>query len=331
MNNIDQLQSDLTKAQSRILELEKSSDDNQIFLNIFNSSPVPYALNDEQGNIINLNPAFTKAFGYNIDDIPTLSDWWPKAYPDPKYREWVLTTWQKNLDKAQKTKTDFEPIELKIQCKNGTQRNILASAASLTNSYTGIHLVILYDITDTKQAKNQLGDLSHSLAKMNTILEQQHSELVVEKEKALANEERLRLAMQGTNDGLWDWDLANDTIYFSPRWKSMLGYTKNEIEDHVLTWKGLLHPDDVNRCITKIEIFLDKKTKNYESEFRMQHKNGEYINILSRAFAVESEEGVITRVVGTHLDITERKKAEILALANIELAFQNKEKDRLAD
>ena len=64
MNNIDQLPSNLTKAQSRILELENSSDDNQIFLNIFNSSPVPYALNDEQGNIINLNPAFTKVFNY---------------------------------------------------------------------------------------------------------------------------------------------------------------------------------------------------------------------------------------------------------------------------
>jgi diguanylate cyclase (GGDEF)-like protein/PAS domain S-box-containing protein len=310
MNEIESLTSKLAKAEARIFELEKSSTANLVFLNIFNSSPVPFSLYDEAGNILNVNTAFTQLFGYELEDVPQLTDWWHKAYPDPKYREWVISTWSERISRSQNTKNAFEPFEVKIRCKNGSQRIVLAEATLLTQSYEGIHLVMLYDITEIHQARYQIGDLSTSLEQMSASLQHQHAELIREKENAIANEERLRYAMQGANDGLWDWEIAHGTIYFSPRWKSMLGYAEDEIENSVPAWEALLHPDDLNEALANIEVFLAKKVDKYEAEFRMRHKDGSYINILSRAFAVESEAGEITRLVGTHVDVTERKAAE---------------------
>jgi diguanylate cyclase (GGDEF)-like protein/PAS domain S-box-containing protein len=310
MNRIECLQAELQDAKTRIAELESSATDNLLFLSIFNSSPVPFCVNDEFGNILQLNTAFTKIFGYDMDDIPNVDDWWPKAYPDPIYRDWVAKTWQERFEKARETQTDFEPYDVNICCKNGTQRTAIAGVTPLALSQERLFLVILYDVTEIKQAKNEIGSLSSSLADINTSFAQQNRELIREKENAIASEERLRYAMEGANDGLWDWDLANDKIYFSPRWKSMLGYEEHELEDHFLTWRGLLHPDDVDFAIAAIDAFFDKKVEKYEVEFRMQHKHKHYVNVLSRAFAIESEEGKITRLVGTHVDITERKKAE---------------------
>lgn len=123
---------------------------------IIELSPIPYALNDEAQNITYLNPAFIKTFGYQIEDIPTLSEWWPKAYPDPIYRRWVAETWQAHLEKSKAEGVDFEPIEIKIRTRNGASKTVLASAAPLSPDYHGNHLVILYDITERKEAEEQL-------------------------------------------------------------------------------------------------------------------------------------------------------------------------------
>ena len=125
-----------------------------------------------------------------------------------------------------------------------------------------------------------------------------------------SSEERYALAMKGTQEGLWDWNISTNEILFTPRWKSMLGYKENEIKDEVSEWERLVHPDDLAITLLSIEEFLNDKTKKYEVEFRMQHKDGQYINILSRAFASEDKAGEITRLVGTHFDITERKLSE---------------------
>lgn len=129
-------------------------------------------------------------------------------------------------------------------------------------------------------------------------------------EKLRKSEERYAFAMEATQDGLWDWNILTNQVHYSPRWKSMLGYAVNEIKDTFSEWERLVHPDDKDGALLIIEEFFKNKAKKYESEFRMQHKDGQYINILSRAFAVQNEVGNITRLVGTHVDITERKKAE---------------------
>ena len=126
------------------------------FRSIIEVSPVPMALlNDEQLSLTFLNPAFVQTFGYNLDDIPTLADWWPKAYPDPDYRQWVKATWQMAMEKAKQEQTDIPPLELVIRCKNNSIKNVIISAAEIQSS-EGVHLVILYDITQLKQIEAKL-------------------------------------------------------------------------------------------------------------------------------------------------------------------------------
>jgi len=143
-------------------------------------------------------------------------------------------------------------------------------------------------------------------------------------EQALAkSEERFSLAMKGANDGLWDWDLQTNDVSYSARWKSMLGYAENELKNGFSTWEMLVHPDDIEPAKQVINDYLGGTIPRYELEFRMKHKDGHWVNILSRGFAIHSESsGEAVRFIGTHVDITERKIAEESArLANEELQY----------
>lgn len=127
------------------------------FYAIINSSPVPTAVHDEHRNITYLNKAFTQLFGYTVADIPTLADWRCQAYPDSEYRQWVATTWDRNLEKAAREKTDFEPFGLIIRCKDGSQRSVIATTASLESpAFTQNHRVTLFDTTVRKNLETQL-------------------------------------------------------------------------------------------------------------------------------------------------------------------------------
>jgi len=118
------------------------------FRGIIEASPVPFALNNERQEITYLNAAFVNTFGYDLADIPTLAEWWLKAYPDPVYRQWVATTWDETRSRAIQTNQPFVPMEVKIQCKDGMQRNVLVTATSLGETLSETHLVVLYDITE---------------------------------------------------------------------------------------------------------------------------------------------------------------------------------------
>jgi two-component system, cell cycle sensor histidine kinase and response regulator CckA len=130
-------------------------------------------------------------------------------------------------------------------------------------------------------------------------------------EKALQDtEERFRLAMLGANDGLWDWNLLTDEVYYSPRWKAMLGYAEDELENHLGTWRALVFPDDLYPTLAQVRDLIEGRTNKYEVEFRMRHKDGHYLDILSRAFLVRNARGEALRMVGTHVDISDRKRLE---------------------
>ena len=125
------------------------------FRGIINSSAVAYALNDDHQNVTFLNAEFIRTFGYTLADIPTLADWWPRAYPDPAYRQWVAAEWQERSGRALREGTAFEAMEITVRCKDGGERTVLAGAASLGASLAGTHLVSLYDITDRKRAEER--------------------------------------------------------------------------------------------------------------------------------------------------------------------------------
>lgn len=154
------------------------------------------------------------------------------------------------------------------------------------------------------QLLEEIKRLHSELATVKRMTEQRTHELYV-------SEERFSLAMRGANDGLWDWNLETDEVYYSPRWKSMLGYEESELENNLNTWASLVHPDDKIVALEKVQDYFDGRKDSFEVEMRMRHKDGHEVFVLSRAILVtRGSDGKPVRLVGTHVDITERKKAE---------------------
>lgn len=125
------------------------------------------------------------------------------------------------------------------------------------------------------------------------------------------NEEKFVLALRNSNDALWDLNLETGEIYYSPHWKSMLGFGEHELENNINAWEALLHPNEKDLVLEKILCYLAGETSVFEVEIRMRHKQGDYIYIRSRAFKLNSHlSNQPLRLIGTHVDITKEKKAE---------------------
>ncbi|MFM8442736.1 MAG: PAS domain-containing protein, partial [Methylococcus sp.] len=125
--------------------------------------------------------------------------------------------------------------------------------------------------------------------------------------------ERLELALQGANDGLWDLNLETREAYYSPRWLGMLGYRQGELPASQAAWQNLVHPEDLSRAEAALAAYRQGRTERYEVEFRMRHREGHWVDILSRATFARDGQGLPLkplRLVGTHVDISERKRFE---------------------
>jgi diguanylate cyclase (GGDEF)-like protein/PAS domain S-box-containing protein len=135
---------------------------------------------------------------------------------------------------------------------------------------------------------------------------------VIEKRTAelRESEERYALAAQGANDGLWDWNLITNEVYFSVRWKSMLGYNEVEMGNSPDDWFILVHPDDIENLKNSITAHLKEPNVHMENEYRIKHKDGSYIWMLCRGLTVRDEKGKVVRMAGSQTDTTARKKME---------------------
>ena len=138
--------------------------------------------------------------------------------------------------------------------------------------------------------------------------------------------ERLELALAGADLGLWDWHVPSGKVSRNERWSSMLGYPTGEIETQFSSSEKLVHPEDLPSALAKLDAHLEGVTAAYESEHRMLHKDGRWVWILDRGKVVERDAaGAPVRMVGTHMDITERKRAEA-AHARLEAQLRESQK-----
>jgi PAS domain S-box-containing protein len=167
---------------------------------------------------------------------------------------------------------DFEHL---ARTKSGQVRSVLVSAKIIEWNGRRYNLALVHDITELK-----------------------------------AREERLNLVMRATNDGIWDWNTRTNETYFSPRWKSMLGYGDDEIPNHFDSWRELIHPDDLPGALAHVQAELNGTAHVYELEHRLRCKDGSYRWVLARGITLRDVDGNPYRMIGSHTDITEHKRAE---------------------
>jgi len=124
-------------------------------------------------------------------------------------------------------------------------------------------------------------------------------------------EQRWEFALEGSAQGVWDWDMRSDRVFFSHRWKAMLGHADEEIGDSLDEWKSRVHPDDLGDCLATVADHTEGLTPVYESRHRVRHKDGHYLWILDRGMVIErDDDGRPVRLIGTHTDISAQVAAE---------------------
>ena len=180
---------------------------------------------------------------------------------------------------------------------------------------------------NNQNQKNKTGPLYSDNNEIDRILvvteniteqKEKEAELLRIKEEEAKSRERYELAMMVTLDGPYDWDLITNEIYYSPRWKEILGYKPHELPNEFSIWEKLTKPSDVKKSWEMLNKHIAGELDKFEMEFKMLHKDGHWVDILSRAIAHFDENGKAIRVVGTHIDISEAKIAEKLLKENEE-------------
>lgn len=270
---------DISARKKFVADLQESE---TLFRTVIDSSSTSYVLYDEDNGFIDyVNPAFVNYFG---SSIPTINEWWNIAFSDPIYRERIATEWMMRMQYAmENAECGFEPMEIKTVDRNGELKWFFVEATALKNMQTKTQLVTLNDITEIKKTSKALE----------------------------ASEFRWKFALEGAGDGLWDWDIASETVFFSHRWKEMLGFSEHEIGSSLDEWKNRVYPEDLQDVMAAVQNYLDGKTPIYICEHRVLCKNGSYKWILDRGVAVSRDEnGKPERMIGTHTDIHERKIIE---------------------
>lgn len=253
----------------------------QKFRSIIEISPVPMLLYDSQQNIIFLNTTFINTFDYELSDIPTVTDWWIKTCPNAHYRQLMIDAWQAELEKTEQENQSFIPLEVIVECKDGTQKTILFNEKSIIDYG---YLVVLYDITRLKQIEQYL----------------------------LRNQQQLQNIITGTNAGTWEWNVQTGEVVFNERWANIIGYKLAELQPvSIQTWRNLCHPDDLKCAEELLNKHFAGELDCYQSEFQMKHKQGHWVWVVSRGRVVSStEDGKPLLMAGTHIDISNAKKVE---------------------
>jgi two-component system, sensor histidine kinase and response regulator len=243
----------------------------------FDAASDAIGISDSNGKHFYQNPAMTDMFGYSTKELYEIG-------PQILYSD------------SDVADTVFEKIlsgyswsgEVEMLHKNGRRLFVLLSADSVKDedgnvvAVMGVHT----DITEKKQIEQDI----------------------------IKSREQYMLAANGSNDGIWDWDLKTNELFISPKWKQMIGYEDHELPNDFSTFENHLHPEDKPFVMGFIRKYLKGEIAVYNIEFRFKHKDGTWRWILARGEALRDKHGVPYRMAGSHTNITERKNAENILL-----------------
>ncbi len=223
--------------------------------------------------LLDVNDAACDMLGYTKDEFRrmTVHDINPEFQADQWPSFWA--------DMRRRGRDSFESLH---RAKDGRLIPIEVSVMLIQYNQVECHCAFVRDITERKQA-----------------------------EQALAHtQEKLRQALRASGTGLWDWNTETNEVFFSDEWAQQLGYASQEIAGRLEEWESRLHPDDHDRALAYVQNYRTNPKGPYEQEFRLRRKDGSYCWISARASFVEEPDGRRVRLLGSHTDLTERKRAE---------------------
>lgn len=265
---------DISARQQSTLALRASE---QHLRTIIDSEPECVKLISPQGELLDINAA-----GLAMLEACSLAE--AKAQPLLSYVEpsdrAAFKALHERVMGGEKGSLAFELVGL-----HGARRSMETCAAPLRDADGQVSMVLTVtrDVTERKRAEMALRE----------------------------SEYRWQFAIDGSGDGLWDWDVSNGKAFFSPRWKSMLGYAEEEVGDAQDEWRKRVHPDDLPGVLVDVQAHLDGARESYCCEYRMRGKDDQWIWILARGLVVSRDAaGHALRMIGTHSDISLRKRNE---------------------
>ncbi|MEA5617563.1 response regulator [Cronbergia sp. UHCC 0137] len=190
----------------------------------------------------------------------------------------------------------------------------IAEIDSLTRNFQSMILALHQMFQDIKNANDQLEERVRIRTQELLIINDELADEIIGRQNVETilreREERYKLAISGTNDGLWDWNLNTDEVYYSPAWMRIIGYDDESLPHVLSTWLDHVYPDELEKVIEVVKDHLEGKTDFYEHTYRIKHRNGNYIWISARGKCIRNEQNKAYRLVGTITDITEKKIAE---------------------
>lgn len=263
---------DITQRKRTEEELKENADKYQA---IFNSFLDLYYRSDIKGNILELSPSVYKLSGYRPEEL--VGKTVENVYADIESRNTML-----KLLVEKGVVNDYENLLIH---KDGTKIPV-----SITS-----HLI-----------KDENGNPAYIEGTIRDITERKRAE-----QAARVSEERWQFALEGSGDGVWDWNIITNEVFFSRQWKALLGYKEDEIGNNIDEWESRIHPDDRKEVTTDLHNHFNSKAPFFTNEHRVQCKDGSYKWILARGKVIHTLSGEESfRVLGTFADITARKQAE---------------------
>ncbi len=239
---------------------------------LFEGSPIGIGLAELDGHVLAANQAMEELLGYSVEQWEHLN--LANLYEDPKDRVALIERVQRD------GRVSNYPLRLKH--KDGRPVDVLLSTSLIQSEGRALLQTMCVDITDRVRAQEELAEASR----------------------------RLREAVRAGNVGLWDWDLATNRVQYSPEWKRQIGYDEHEITDSFEEWQSRVHPEDLAPTLARVHRAIADGSAEYFTEFRFRHKDGSYRWILAQSSVFCDEAGRPSRVLGSHIDITERKRME---------------------
>ena len=245
------------------------------FATIFRNSPVGISVTTiPDGRIVDVNESILYMLGYCREEVIGHTSVELNIWANPEERARAM-----KLLREQRT---VRNLEVSFHTKSGEIRQGLTSFELIVLDGKPHLLAMTHDITERKQAEEILRE----------------------------TQMRLGLAVKAANVGLWDWNLKTNKVFYSREWKRQIGYEDQEISNDFSEWQSRVHPDDLDHLLSTIQAYLKNPWPNYEVEFRLRHKDGSYRWILTQASLLMDNDGKPYRMLGSHVDITERKQVE---------------------